>query len=221
MHQLFIAWRKIAHCFDRRDAIRKGRQGKQNVSLWLRNGWQQRTSQVDRKSVFNPCWTFCLHADSHVSDFSTSLSAADCRLIMQFHLCLESVFKYQAFQFMLFVNLTEEWAKRDSYTTTAVGLSIALNEKYPFWQLVNNAFATKHLQHNVGIFSPLCYQSTLAVGTVKKCVGYFTTHPILTENWEAVRLSAILQNLTILKDNTNLSQVIKLVLLSAVNSKGP
>lgn len=47
----FIAERKIAFCFDRRDAIRKGRQRKQNVQPCLRNGWQWRTSQVDSQSV--------------------------------------------------------------------------------------------------------------------------------------------------------------------------
>ncbi len=62
LQRWFIAERKIAFRFDRRDAIRKGRQRKQNVWPCLRNGWQRRTSQVDSQSVLiladflPPCW---------------------------------------------------------------------------------------------------------------------------------------------------------------------
>lgn len=49
--------KKIAFCFDRRDAIGMGRQGKQNDSTFLRNGWQQRTSQVDSECSY-PSWLF-------------------------------------------------------------------------------------------------------------------------------------------------------------------
>lgn len=102
----FIAERKIAFCFDRRDAIRKGRQGKQNVSLCLRNGWQRRTSQVDSQSVLifadfpSLCWfaVFWLLAQVLVLQTVTEVCSSIC--------AWSRFLRYQAFWFVPFIILT-------------------------------------------------------------------------------------------------------------------